>query len=118
MKKFDGTDIEIVDSTARNDTNNLINDTNNLKSRFVFSTQGQIVGLVGTGNKLYLISAMRLSTNVGAMWVVHNYQNSVKIKPISVDSQMKISANNLGTIEVQYNNDRTNVFVSAVELKS
>lgn len=111
MKEFDGTDIEIVDSTARSGANDL-------KSRFAFSTQGQIVGFAGTGNRLYLVSAMRWSTNVGAMWLVHNYQGSVNVKPISVDSQLKISANSLGTIEVQYNNDRTNVFVSVVELKS
>ena len=111
MKKFDGTDIETVDSTARSNVNGL-------QSRFAFSTQGQIVGFVGTGNRLFLVSAMRWSTNVGAIWIVHNYQGTIKIKPISVDSQMTITTNNVGTIEVKYNNDRNNVFVSAVELKS
>ena len=109
MKMFNGDDLEVADSTARTDVNNV-------KSRFRFTTQGQIDGIIGTGNKIYLVGAMRWSTNVGALWVIHNYQGSVKIKPVSVDSQMTIVANGLGTIEVKYNNSLNNVFVGVLEL--
>ena len=109
MKMFNGDNLEVVDSTARTSINDV-------KSRFRFSTQGQIAGVIGTGNKIYLVGAMRWSTNVGALWVVHNYQGSVKIKPVSVDSQMTIAANSLGTIEVKYNNSLGNVFVGVLEI--
>jgi hypothetical protein len=110
MKKFNGDSLEdFVDSTARTSIDNV-------KARFRFATQGQITGIIGTGNKIYLVGAMRWSTNVGALWVVHNYQGSVKVKPISVDSQMTIAANSLGTIEVKYNNSLANVFIGVLEL--
>lgn len=110
MRKFNGDSLEdFVDSIARENVNNV-------KSRFRFATQGQIAGVIGTGNKIYLVGAMRWSTNVGALWVVHNYQGSVKIKPVSVDSQMTIAANSLGTIEVKYNNSLGNVFVGVLEI--
>lgn len=110
MKEFNGDSLEnFVDSIARTSINNV-------KSRFRFSTQGQIAGVIGAGNKIYLVGAMRWSTNVGALWIVHNYQGSVKIKPISVDSQMAIAANSLGTIEVKYNNSLANVFVGVLEI--
>lgn len=110
MKTFASEDIETVDSTARE----LIT---NLGDRFKFATQGQISGVITRGNKLFLVVAQRLSTRVSAVYLIHNYEGTINIQTIYQDSQMSISANALGTIEIKYNNSNVNVFVGALELK-
>lgn len=110
MKTFVGEDIETVDVTARE----LIA---NLGSRFKFATQGQINGLITQGNKLFLVVAQRWSTKVSAVYLIHNYNGTINIQIIYQDSQMNITTNTVGTINIKYNNSNDNVFIGALELK-
>lgn len=110
MKTFTGEDVEIVDATARE----LISD---LRERFKFATQGQINGLITQGNKMFLVVAQRWSTNASAVYLIHNYNSTINVQKIYQDSQMSISTNAVGTVNIKYNNSNNNVFVGALELK-
>lgn len=110
MKTFTGEDIEIVDATARE----LVS---SLGERFKFTTQGQIDGVITRGDKLFLVVAQRLSTNASAVYLIHNYNSDIKVQKIHQDSQMSISTNAVGTINIKYNNSNAGVFVGVLELK-
>lgn len=110
MKTFTGEEVEIVDAAARDRIANL-------EGRFRFTTQGQLPGIITKGNKLFLVVAQRLSTKASAVYLIHNYNSTINVQTIYQDSQMSIVTNAAGTIEIQYNNSRVNVFVGVLELK-
>lgn len=109
MKNFIGEDIEVVDTNARE----LIA---NLGDRFKFATQGQIDGVITRGNKLFLVVAQRWSTNVSAVYLIHNYNGTINTRTIYQDSQMSLATNSVGTINIKYNNSKDNVFIGVLEL--
>lgn len=109
MKTFTGEEVEIVDATSRERITGL-------EGRFKFTTQGQIPGLITKGNKLFFVVAQRLSTKTSAVYLIHNYNGTIYTQTIHQDPQMSIVTNAVGTIEIQYNNSRTNVFVGVLEL--
>ena len=110
MKNFIGEDIEIVDATARERIASL-------GDRFKFATQGQIDGAITRGNNLFLVVAQRWSTKASAVYLIHNYNSTINTQIIYQDSQMRIETNDLGTVNVKYNNSTADVFVGVLELK-
>lgn len=110
MKTFTNEEIEIVDTTSRDSITSL-------KGRFKFATQGQIDGVITRGNKLFLVVAQRWSTKVSAVYLIHNYNGTINTQIIYQDSQMSITTNSVGTINIKYNNSNSNVFVGVLELQ-
>lgn len=110
MKDFFGNEIETIDNDARNSISAV-------GSRFKFTMQGQLPGLVSKNNCLYLIVCQRLSVNATGVYLAHRYNDSVKIQTVYQDGSISIATNSMGTIECQYGGSRTNVIVGAIELR-